>query len=250
MRIQLITTLYLLGIIAGLCGVSAAAQDSAAQSGGSQKTNMATEPGQVSQEYHTLHRQLIWDQIGSVEESLSPSETDTLDELIRQLQSLEIPKKSTPQEPNQPLSSQADATANSSPAEKPQASEEIETLSPQDELTLTLEKIDTITSPLQLADVLYRQGYYDLAFDNYCTVAEQLPEEHVTDRQWVLFQKANCCRYSNPNEAVGFYNELTQSFPNSKWAAAANSRRKIIEWNQANQIKDLVKNEADDTNNG
>lgn len=147
------------------------------------------------------------------------------------------------------MPSQADAVAGPPLPEESQTSEKSEKLSQEDELAVTLKKTDKITSPLQLADVLYRQGYYKLAFENYCTVDERLSEDCITDRQWILFQKANCRRHSNPDEAIGFYNELIKSFPNSKWTTAANSRLKMIEWSQLNQIMDLVENETDDTNN-
>ena len=147
------------------------------------------------------------------------------------------------------MPSQTEAATVPLPLEMPQADEESEKPASEDELVVTLEKVGKVISPLQLADVLYRQGYYKLAFENYCAVGEQLAEDSVVDRQWILFQKANCRRHSDPNEAIGFYNELIRSFPNSKWTTAANSRLKTIEWSQLNQIRDLVENETDDTNN-
>ncbi|MHC5143653.1 MAG: tetratricopeptide repeat protein, partial [Planctomycetota bacterium] len=121
-------------------------------------------------------------------------------------------------------------------------------LTAEDDLAVRLEKVEKVLSPLQLADVLYRQGHYQLAFENYCAVYDRLSEDQTEDRQWILFQKANCCRYSDLNEAIRLYNELIKSFPNSKWTVAANSRLKIIEWGQLNQIRELVENETDDAN--
>ena len=251
---RIISATIYLGIIAGLCGVSSAAQDGVVQSGVSQKTEMTEdslqqESIQVAQEYRGLHRQLMWNHVESIKEPSSQRQTDTLDDLIRQLHSLEIPQKSTPQEPNEPLQSQG-AAATPSLSEEPTAREEDEAPSLEDILAVTLKKVDKITSPLQLADVLYRQGYYELAFENYCTVGAQLAEDGVVDHQWILFQKANCRRHSNSNEAIRLYNELIKSFPNSKWTTAATSRLKMIEWSQLNQTKDWVENETDDANNG
>jgi hypothetical protein len=245
MKTWIIATIYL-GIMAGLYGVSPAAQDDADQSGVLQKG----ESVQTDREYRGLRRQLMWNQVESVTAPKDQSQTDVLSDLIRQLRSLEIPQKSTPQEPNEPMLSQADAATAPLPSEEPKAGKESKKPSPEDELVVTLEKVDKVISPLQLADVLYRQGYYKLAFENYCAVGEQLAEDRIVDRQWILFQKANCRRHSDPNEAIRLYNELIKSFPNSKWTTVASSRLKMIEWSQLNQIRDLVENETDDTNNG
>ena len=145
------------------------------------------------------------------------------------------------------MPTQADAASGSALPEELQADEESKKPALENELVVTLDKLDKVVSPLQLADVLYRQGHYETAFKNYCTANERLSEESVADRQWILFQKANCRRHSDLNEAIQLYNELIKSFPNSKWTAAANSRLKMIEWTQANQIKNLLEVEANDT---
>ena len=245
MKIRIIVAIYL-GIMAGLYGVSPAVQDDADPSGVLQKE----ESTQTDREYRGLRRQLMWDQVEWVAESKDQPQTDVLSDLIRQLRSLEIPQKSTPQEPNEPILPQTDGAIAASPPENPQAGKESKKPSSEDELVVTLEKVDKVISPLQLADVLYRQGYYKLAFENYCTVDEHLAEDRVADHQWILFQKANCCRLSDSNEAIRFYNELIKSFPNSKWTTVASSRLKMIEWSQLNPIRDLVEHETDDTNNG
>jgi hypothetical protein len=136
------------------------------------------------------------------------------------------------------------------PLEKPQVIEEKEKPAKEeqeDELPARIEKVDKVVSPLQLADVLYRQGYNELAFKNYCAVGEQLTEEKVADLQWILFQKANCLRRSDPDKAVGFYNELIESYPNSTWTKAAKSQLKMIEWGHTDQGKSLLGDERDDT---
>jgi len=238
MRIWLTTTICF-GLIAALCDVSLAAQESADPNG------ILQEKLQTKEEGRSLQRQLLWEQVESIKEPANQPQTDTLDDLIRQLQSLEIPQKSISQEPNELMPPQTDTAATSPPPEKSQAGEKS---TPEDNLAVRLEKVEKVLSPLQLADVLYRQGHYQLAFENYCAVYEGLSEDQTEDRQWILFQKANCCRYSDLNEAIGLYNELIKSFPNSKWTVAANSRLKIIEWRQLNQIRELVENETDDAN--
>ncbi|MHC4236709.1 MAG: tetratricopeptide repeat protein [Planctomycetota bacterium] len=252
MRTWIIVTIYL-GTIAGLYGVSPAAQDDVGPSGVLQKGTLSEdslqhESAQPGRDYRDLRRQLMWDQVESVEVSSDPSEPDKLDDLIYQLRSLKIPSKLMLQEPNEPTQSQTDTASELPLPEESQIVEESKEPVPENNLVVTLEKLDTILSPLQLADVLYRQGYYELAFKNYCTVYEQLPKDSLADRQWILFQKGNCCRYSDPDKAALFYNELINSFPNSRWTASANSRLKMIQWTQANQIKDLLEVEANDPN--
>ncbi|MHC4949463.1 MAG: tetratricopeptide repeat protein [Planctomycetota bacterium] len=251
MRVQLAITLCL-GIMAGLYGASPAAQDSADPSGVLQNKNLVEDSlqpqaVQVGQGYRGLRRQLMWDQVESIEEPSNQFQTDILDDLIRQLRSLEIPQKSTSQEPDEPMPVQMDAAEDSPLPEEVQVVEESIKPALENELVVRLEKLDKVVSPLQLADVLYRQGHYEQALKNYCTVYEKLSEDRIADRQWILFQKANCCRHSDLNEVIRLYNELIKSFPNSKWAAAANSQLKMIEWTRANQIKDLLEIEANDT---
>ena len=251
MRTWIITTIYL-GIMVSLFGVLPAAQDDAERSGVLQKGSptedlLRHEPNQTVREYRGLRRQLMWDQVESVEVPSDQFQAEMLDELIYELRSLEIPSKSIPKEPNEPMSSQMAASDSPSPKEV-QAGEESKKPAPENELVVMLEKLDKVISPLQLADVLYRQGYYEPALKNYGTAYEQLSKDSVADHQWILFQKANCCRHSDLNESIRLYNELINSFPNSKLAAAANSRLKMIEWTQANQIKDLLEVKANDTN--
>jgi GH24 family phage-related lysozyme (muramidase) len=93
MRIWLTTTICF-GLMAALCGVSLAAQESADPNGVSQ------EKLQTKEEGRSLQRQLLWDQVESIKEPANQPQTDTLVDFIPQHRSLEIPPNSISQEPN------------------------------------------------------------------------------------------------------------------------------------------------------
>ena len=230
-----VTITICFGIIAGFSGVSSA-QDSVAQSGISHKTKT----------FGDMISQLMLEQIEPVEAPSDHTQTDTLDDLIRQVRCLQIPSKSIPPESGESIPSQPSTAETSPPLEESRADEEDQGPVPEDDLAVMLEKINEVVSPLRLADVLYRQGRYELAFKNYATVYEQLGEDCVSDCQWVLFQKANCCRHSDLNEAIELYKELIESYPNSRWTAAASSRLKMSQWYQLSQIRELTGNKTND----
>jgi len=245
MRVQTTITLCL-GIVACLYGASPAVQDAGDRADVLQKETpieapISRETVQTKSDYRDLRRQLMWNQVESVQEPTASSKNDTLDELICQLRSLEVPQKSVTQEPNEPMPPVADAAPYSVRPEAPSAAEKNEKKALKNELILTLEKVDTVVSPLQLADVLYRQNYYELAFKSYCAAEGQLAEDEnrTVDHQWILFQKANCLRRSDLDEAIRLYRKLINTFPNSKWAAVASSRLKMIAWSQANPVEGL-----------
>ncbi|MDH4201300.1 MAG: hypothetical protein OEV87_00200 [Phycisphaerae bacterium] len=245
MRVQATITLCL-GIVACLYGASSAVQGTGDPGDVLQKETpieapISRETVQTKPDYRDLRRQLMWDQVEWVEEPLASSKNDTLDGLIRQLQSLEVPQKPVTQEPNEPVPPAADAAPDFVLPEVPLAGEKSEKTALKNEQVLTLEKIDTAVSPLQLADVLYRLNYYELAFKSYCTAEGQFAEDenHTADHQWILFQKANCLRGIDLDEAIRLYRELINTFPNSKWAAVASSRLKMIAWSQANPVEGL-----------
>jgi len=254
MRVQAAITLCL-GIAAGLYGASPAVQDTGEPAVVLQKETPAETPilretVRTKPDYRDLRRQLLRDQMEWVEEPSSSSKDDALDDLIRQLRSLEIPQKSVAQEPNEPLPSAADAAPDPALPEAASAGEKPEKTALKNDLILAIENVDTVVSPLRLADVLYRQGYYEPAFKSYCAAEEHLAEDEnrTADHQWILFQKANCLRDSDLDGAVRLYHELINTFPNSKWAAVASSRLKMIAWSQANPVKALPEVGTHDAN--
>ncbi len=244
MRIWLSITICL-GIMADVPVLSLTAQG-----GTGQGQTLQDEVPQPGKEFSTLRRQLMWEQVESVKPS-DNSQAEVLDELIHQLRSLKIPPKSiSAEQDNSPSGQQANIASDTPlPDEVQPAKKEIETVSePLNDIVAMLDKLDKVVKPLQLADVLFRQGHFEAAFKNYNIAYEHLSADRIADRQWVMFQKANCCRRIDCNESVRLYRELIESFPNSKWTTAANSHLKMIEWTQANQIKDLLEVEDNDPN--
>ncbi|MHC4904910.1 MAG: hypothetical protein ACYTEN_03675, partial [Planctomycetota bacterium] len=95
MRVQTTITLCL-GIVPCLYGASLAVQGTGDPVDVLQKETpieapISRETVQTKPDYRDLRRQLMWDQVEWVEESSASSKDDTLDDLIRQLRSLEVP---------------------------------------------------------------------------------------------------------------------------------------------------------------
>lgn len=199
----------------------------------------------TGKEFKNIRQQFMLDQVKSIESSADDSQTDGLNEIITQLDKLQVPEKTvfvepfeqaTPQEPVEavvPIHSEEPKVS-----QEPAMMEESAIEVTADEVIVSIEKIEMPLHPLKLADVLYRQGCFQQALKYYQLVNEQLDEESVVDRQWVLFQMANCCRQSDSQKAVQLYSELINAYPNSQWAGIALGRQKTIEWDHLNQIEE------------
>ncbi len=114
----------------------------------------------------------------------------------------------------------------------------------------TLHKIEdllkdpnTITNPLELAEVLFQSGRPGLAGPCYKQALASIASEDPNmagERAWILFQIGNCLKYDDPNASKESYAELIRTQPNSPWSEIAKSRHGLIEWYQQDQPRKLI----------
>ncbi|MGC9453832.1 MAG: tetratricopeptide repeat protein [Phycisphaerae bacterium] len=91
----------------------------------------------------------------------------------------------------------------------------------------------------QLADTLFADEHYEAAYALYEAVLE-----HETSEQrasWLVFQMANCRKYSDPETARQLYLQLIEQYPNSRWVEAARVQEKIIHWQQVNEPRAVLR---------
>jgi tetratricopeptide (TPR) repeat protein len=96
-----------------------------------------------------------------------------------------------------------------------------------------LERIDEIAEPVEpmaLADALFRCGEYGRAERFYRLAAEQIGSPSEPDWQWAVFQRANCLRHSQPQQARQVYEELLKQVPASRWSSAAKAATETLQW--------------------
>lgn len=190
--------------------------------------------------FRDIRQEFQLEQIKSFGE-LPEEKTHDLNDLIQELNRLQIPVKTISAESldqqvrEDPPEAEIQVSVSQQELRKNPVIESSEV-----DLIAGIENAQAVVDPLKLADVLYRRGYYQQALHYYQQVFEQLYEESLMDRQWVLFQMANCYRDSDPQKAIQLYTQLTDQYPNSRWAEIALSRIATIQWHQDYQIKDKI----------
>jgi len=101
-----------------------------------------------------------------------------------------------------------------------------------------------ITSPFELAEILFRSGRIVPAGLCYKQALSIIPTDDPnldTDRAWILFQIGNCLKDEDPNTARESYAELIRTHPESPWTEIAKVRYGLIEWNQQEKPVELLR---------
>jgi hypothetical protein len=197
-------------------------------------------------DFKRLRQELILKQMQPLEQQTEQQKTARLNELIRQLRSLDMPAAK--------LEAKADRTDESEPdtqsaaqqqflvtvSSHSQIESDVEARGQDDNLFEKLKNAAQAPHPMKVADTLYRQKYYTQALAYYETIYPTLSEDRVTERQWALFQMANCCRTTDTDRAGKLYAEFIQLYPSSEWTSIAHAQKELLEWNQMIRIQELI----------
>jgi tetratricopeptide (TPR) repeat protein len=191
------------------------------------------------EESRRMRQRFFMGQLEPIETLSAEQQEKNLEQLIRQLNALEPPKKEPaaalePQKTEPNLIEAAAVSSEAGPNVPAEVKDPNTTVRP---LLRQLEKAERVVDPLQLADTLFRQGYEAEAFMFYQQAAEQLAAEDIETLQWTLFQRANCCRRTDPAKAIGLYSELLSRFPGSRWSGAAKASQMTLEWTMNERLK-------------
>lgn len=226
-------------IIAALATTLAAAQTPA-------------EPNDLFEQSRALRRQFMLQKAAPVAVKTLQEEETSLAQLIEQVLSLTTPAMQDPNallrasepaaDPNVAVAAADDtATAPNSNMESPAAPDSAARTGTADQLKTTLDKLTTLDGsqsvlyPMELADVLYQAGNLQQAGHFYEIALNAADKDNASDCQWLLFQTANCLRQTDPTRAAALYEQVSQTWPNSVWAAAARARRGMLVWLQTNE---------------
>ena len=105
-----------------------------------------------------------------------------------------------------------------------------------------IRKLNGITDPGALADVLFQAKHPDLAVVFYDRAIKGATNSET--KAWLLFQAANCSNETNPKAAVKAYDQLVLSHPESLWSNIAQLQKGMVQWRTTNNMM-LLLNDID-----
>ncbi|MCP5006464.1 MAG: hypothetical protein GY941_21380 [Planctomycetes bacterium] len=93
---------------------------------------------------------------------------------------------------------------------------------------ITINDIDKIIKPFEIAENLYKMEEYQLSLDIYKLIKVEEEEEN---RSWIKYQIANCYRKLKQfDKAVQVYREVDKEFEGSYWAIQSQWYIRDIDW--------------------
>jgi len=119
---------------------------------------------------------------------------------------------------------------------------------PQPSLKEMLQQItgtpDKLENPFELAELLRMSGdlraaakYYQVALARQQGNTPQAARR----RAWMLFQAACCLRNSDPKGAKRLYQQLLDEYPQSPWSVPAQTLLDLVDWYDAEQPWELIR---------
>lgn len=192
-----------------------------------------------------LSRQLWQARISPAKDTNSRQRANELQQIIKQLNSIEFKtKEQTPEplitvEPIQKTEhNEIPANIETTQAHKPEKTEpKLPYKQVTDQTLLIVRNLsqhpDKLDRPLELAEILFDSNClaeaakcYQQAFDRMTT-----NETHqLTDKAWILFQMGNCLQYDNAPKAIQMYKQIITEYPDSPWTNIAKAKYKLIDW--------------------
>ena len=192
----------------------------------------------VTEETEKLWRQVQLQRVAAMESNQSDG-ADTLKRLVSQVQSLEMSANPTQaSEPNvserlqEKKTKVIEATQAFMAIPKTQSGNKVEN---GVLLTASLDEVQNPVNAIATADVLYQAKDFDRALRFYQMLTETEEKDDSIDRQWAMFQAANCLRHMDAAKAVAAYQRLIADYPNSAWTPAALAQQRNLEWFKQNQ---------------
>jgi len=205
----------------------------------------------------TLKRQLLVSDITPVAGTKDRKKTDELRRLIAQVRSVKVqsqepvpepvaaPKIAPAIEPNDVSIVATESAARKVPNYEPNLPYKpisAETLKILGNLSQNPHRIN---NPLELGEMLFRNGNYKEAFLFYREAlvrTEPNNPDTAMDRAWILFQTGNCLRDSDMPGAAEMYGRLITEFPNSLWAQMSMVQSRFITWYQKDEPQKIINN--------
>jgi len=105
------------------------------------------------------------------------------------------------------------------------------------------ERPDELMDPFGIAEILYSTGYLPEAARFYEKALERTNQEDpvsVRNRDWIIFQWANCLRDQEPVQAMDLYQRLLSEHPESPWKDAAQIWLELAQWYGKERPAELI----------
>ena len=197
-------------------------------------------------------RQWWKERAGALDRRRDNSKKDEISRLIEQIRSIQFESSySDVAQPQRPAQQQAEAEPPAAPViAVPAVEPEIQRETPLESMDTgafqmvedLLKDANTIASPFELAEVLFRSGRLGPAGIYYKQALASIADAAAvnSDRAWILFQIGNCCMLDDPNKARESYAELIRTHPDSPWAEVAKARYGLVDWYQQDQPRKLI----------
>jgi tetratricopeptide (TPR) repeat protein len=201
-----------------------------------------SEPNQINQQVvcevnefsrtEQLEQQIRSTQFAAMEPN-SMTQSNTLKDLIDQIQTLRLPSEMVKPEPK-PAEPNKTEVASADKKIAPEPAAQTDTVVQDTSPLVAIDAVANPLNPLASADALYRMGDYSRAIRFYEKIIEEKSDPNVVSRQWAIYQAANCVRYQDRDKAVALYARLLFEYPNNPWAEAAMVQKRSLEWLKKN----------------
>ena len=193
-------------------------------------------------------RQLWQASVTILQDQEDKTAKDELQRIIKQIRSVQFkPPRKTPEpvvvvKPTPTTAEPNEIPSDTKSPEEPQE-KEAESKLPYEpvsgETLQMLEEIskhpDQLGTPFDLGEVLFLSGHPKQAEIFYRQALNRGGADNsgsAQNRDWILFQIANCLREDNPPEALKLYRQLIAEYADSPWTELAKAQEKLIDWYQ------------------
>ncbi|MBN1796301.1 MAG: tetratricopeptide repeat protein [Sedimentisphaerales bacterium] len=211
-------------------------------------------------------KQLISENFAAVVENNTTTKKDLLQNLIKQIGFIELKQSSdtnTAEQKNTEITTEQPVeTTNreNTEEETAQIQNENKTVEKKPDpvllakIQLLKKQPELVKQPFMLAELLYLNGYDEHAayFYNLALSLQGKSEKtDDSDKAWLLFQKANCQRLFEPQQAVETYKQLISEYPNSLWFGQAQANLELLQFNlneEPEKIIELCRKQLNDFN--
>jgi tetratricopeptide (TPR) repeat protein len=192
----------------------------------------------ITRNSQTIRQQIELQRMSAMEPN-QPTRSDALKQVVTQLQALQLSADSSglpAASATGKIKEDKKATAKPSSVQSATPSPIIgETKESGTAQAVILNEIENPVNVMATADALYQAKDYRQAVRFYQMASETVGKDNPADRQWALYQTANCLRYEDPDKAIQAYQKLIAEYSSSSWIAAAMIQQKNLEWYKKNQ---------------
>lgn len=183
-----------------------------------------------------LRRQVELQRVSAIEPN-QPTQAEALKQVVNQLGSLQWSQNS-----DGPSKSKVAGNIQEQDVKDARASQTFDRVAvtkpvhEKNSFETDIDGVKNPVNPMAAADVLYQAKDYPRALRFYQIAAESKAPDNSVNRQWALYQAANCLRHQDPQKAITTYQQVITEYPGSPWTPAALIQQKNLEWFKQKQM--------------